>query len=209
MLHHFLRASRRTPRWVANSNTQNPGVGATITVAKPTGTADGDIMFAWMTVGDNASHTWTGDTGWTELIDSTGGKGGRLAYKVASSEGASYTFTANSASFILSATITTWRGGTYTAVGAGAGGTNPVVAASVTATVPDSVLLAFYAGSRASVTITVPPTGMTSLFSDSDATAPSLFGYYERVTTGATGTRSATFSDPTGSCGVLAVMRPT
>src|SRR6266496_711164 len=71
--------------------------GSTITVAKPTGTANGDVMWAWINLRWNSTVT-TAPSGWT-LIDSfqqTGGTQGGNWYlyrKVASGEGASYQWT--------------------------------------------------------------------------------------------------------------------
>ena len=208
MLHHFLRAKPRQPLYVATASAQTAGAGATLTINKPTGTIDGDVMIAWMDVANNSARTWTGDAGWTELVDSVGGKGARLAYKIASGEGASYTFTCSLATTTLAGAIVTWRASAVDAVGIGVGGTNPVAADSISAALGNSVLMAFYGVSATGATVTVPPAGMTPLFTYSGATGPSIFIYSQLVNAGATGTRSATFSSGTGSCGVMATIKP-
>lgn len=70
------------------TNTTDDGV----TVSKPTGTVDGDVMLAWVTTSTGADIT--PPAGWTliDLLYSAGGLD-KCYYKVASSEGASYAFT--------------------------------------------------------------------------------------------------------------------
>jgi hypothetical protein len=87
-----------------SGNSGGNGSGGNVTVTKPTGTVDGDILLA---VTYREAGAWTLPTGWAwinagtpEQANNTGNGWVGLAWKRASSEGASYTFQ-------LSAT--TWR----------------------------------------------------------------------------------------------------
>lgn len=72
---------------------------ANITIDKPTGTVDGDLMVAIFGTEGGATHPVTPPAGWTEIIHNDGFEGagggvGIIAYKkIASSEGANYSFT--------------------------------------------------------------------------------------------------------------------
>lgn len=74
--------------------------GANITVDKPTGTIDDDVMIALCYLdGTDGTGVWTAPAGWTKIFDYTGTLARDRCLtafsKVASSEGASYTFTNN------------------------------------------------------------------------------------------------------------------
>ena len=193
---------------VGTELTQNSAVGNTLTINIPTGVQDGDLLLAFMDVQNNSTYTWTGATGWTEAIDSIGTKGGRVAYKIASSEGASATFTANTASYKLSGAIVAYRYAQWDAIGAGTGGASPIVCPSVTAASNASVLLSFFAASNA--TVSFAASGMTSLLAEESAVnGPSWHIFYELVNAGATGTRTGTITgSASGSCGVSLVIKP-
>lgn len=72
----------------------NNSSSSSVVINKPTGTVDGDVMLAIIDIND-ASATITAPSGWT-LLDSvnSGGLTAKIAtyYKVASSEGSSYTW---------------------------------------------------------------------------------------------------------------------
>lgn len=86
------------------------GVTATLAPSKPTNTADGDIMFA---IAQCYGGTVTTLSGWT-LVGSqayaANGSNAYLYYKIASSEGSSYTWTFSN-TVINSISIVTYRGG--------------------------------------------------------------------------------------------------
>lgn len=69
--------------------------GSTLTISKPTGVVNGDLLVAFMSTGTN-NGTWTPPTGWTEVLDQSAGGAARpsvaVMYRVASSEGTSYSF---------------------------------------------------------------------------------------------------------------------
>lgn len=80
------------------------GTGTNLTINKPTGTVNDDIMIAAL-LNDTSGTAWTLPSGWAWMIqgqgNSNGNEWGSLAWKRASSEGASYVFTIAS----------TWRTG--------------------------------------------------------------------------------------------------
>lgn len=83
---------------IASSSTKLEPTLSTITIDKPSGTVEGDLMVAF--VAQRGLSTWTPPTDWTELkdqktADDTNGAGSAtILYKVAgASEGASYVFT--------------------------------------------------------------------------------------------------------------------
>ncbi len=193
------------PTFVASAATQNTVNSTSLVINKPTGTQQGDLMIAFM-AGESAG-TWTGDTGWTEVVDANVKFALRAAYKVAgASEGASYTFTSSS-SRILSGAILTYRGAAYDAIGSIASGANPLVITGPTASEDFSVLIG-YAGRLASgVTITAPAS-MTARVTDNDGNAPSYVIADEYVLAGATGTRSFTIGSAVDVSGVLLTIKP-
>lgn len=82
--------------FVAESHTANTTDNATSTVVnKPAGVVDGDLMIALLNIGTNSSTTPTPPAGWTAIDNDTHGASPPntyLYYKVASSEGASYSW---------------------------------------------------------------------------------------------------------------------
>jgi len=99
------------PTFIASAKTSNETLGTTLVIAKPTGTAEGDLMVAFMGASNDA--TWTGDTDWTEVVDEGVEPSLRVAYKIAgASEPADYTFTCSVSSH-RAGTILTFRNAAY------------------------------------------------------------------------------------------------
>jgi hypothetical protein len=170
-----------------------------LTINKPTNTAQGDIMVAVMCADTNV--TWTGDTDWTEVADLGDTSSLRIAYKVAgASEGASYAFTYAASVKKLSGCIITYRYAAYDTIGAFASPATDVIAPQITAA--GGLLLAAYAVSSASRTWSTP-SGMASVCSDTDATAPGYAVFSQEINAGATGTRTSTCSTNSGNAGIL------
>jgi hypothetical protein len=180
----------------------------TLTIAKPTGTAEGDLMIAFMSCSKLGGVTWTGDTGWTEIADLGSAPSARIAYKVAgASEGASYTFTPLSpSSSNLSGSILTFRGAAYDTIGT-ATTTDLTAIPSVTVAQNNSVLICFAAVLDVSITLATP-SGMTAIVVDDDATITSSIIATETVNAGATGTK-ATSASAVNRYGVLVSLSPT
>lgn len=215
MLADKLRAaalSEAAIQFVASAFTQRTTASTSLTISKPTGTVQGDLMVAFMANDSGATQTWTGDTGWTEIADEGSGAGLRLAYKVAgASEGSSYTFTA-ATSAILGGVILTYRNAAYDASGAFAGVGFPKALPSVTASTTNCVLIgaAFKGGAGGGGDTIAPPGSMTLRSQNNDADSPSWGVGDEQLTaSGATGTRSFTSTGSgTNSNGMMITIKP-
>jgi hypothetical protein len=209
MLADKLRAAslsvRPPPEFVASARTQNSLSIPMLTINKPAGTVEGDLMVAVMAAGGGA--TWTGDTGWTELADQGVTPSLRIAYKVASaSEPSSYTFLASNV-LRLSGCILTYRYAVYDTIGSFTSGTDPLILPSVSPSENQSILIA--AGARDTPWITLgTPTGMTARVTDNDGDAPSYIVCDQIVAKGPTGTRSMSTGSTSNVAGIMLVIKP-
>jgi hypothetical protein len=189
---------------VASAQTQNTTTVANLIINKPTGTQQGDLMIAIAGTGSGPARTWTQPAGWNEVRDQGTGNNLMVSHYIAgASEPGSYTFTA-SALAITSGIIITYRNAAFDVVGSIATGASSGVqtASAVTLTESASTLLAFFAEVAAGRTWSSPTSGLISLATDSDGTAPSWALYSEaNVVSGSTGSKSATCSTTTGTFG--------
>lgn len=194
------------PEFVASASTQNTSTSSTLTINKPIGTVEGDLMVAVVTADSGIS--WTGDTSWTEVADQGTTPSLRIAYKVAgASEGSSYTFIGSS-SKILSGCILTYRYAAYDTIGSFATGTNPLILPSISPSESQSILIA--AGARSGSYITLgTPTDMTARVTDNDATVPSYIVCDQIVAKGPTGTRSMSTGSTSSVAGIMLSIKPT
>lgn len=194
------------PFAIATEKSQRGSNGTTIVINKPAGTRDGDLMIAVMNTTGNS--TWTGDTSWNEVADQGTNPSTRIAWKVAASEGASYTFT-STFSGTSSGSIVTYRNAAYDAVGTITSAANPLVLSAVTASVNHARILATVARSTLSVTITGPAT-MQTLSTDADGTSPSRLVEQDASlsSSGSSGTRSFTMGSNTNVSGALVSIKP-
>lgn len=196
------------PEFVASASTQTGPGSSTITINKPTGTIEGDLMVS-VVMTSGSTVTWTGDTGWTEVADQgTGAPNIRIAYKVAgASEGASYTFTPSAGS-TLAGSILTYRYAAYDAIGSFVTAANPLILASISPTLSQSALIAV--GGRGAGSITLgTPTSMTARVTDNDSSAPSYIVCDQTVAKGPTGVRSMTTGSTSGVSGIMLAIKPT
>lgn len=173
----------------------------TLVLSRPSGVQIGDLLVALMANG--VHDTWTGDTGWTEQLDSGVLPGMRLATKVAgASEASSYTFT-TSGGPSQSGIILAYRNAAFDLVGSvvndNRGGSFSAPSITMTA---DGMLLGFFAIARPEVSFTAP-SGMALLASDTDTGNPSFAVFAQESAIGATGTRSTTPSLGGSAGGVL------
>ena len=178
--------------FVASAQTQNANSN-TVVISKPTGTENGDLMIALCASG--APRTWTGDTGWTEVIDQGTAPSIRVAYKVAGgSEPANYTFTLNSSNN-ASGVIATFRRAAYDTIGtiSKTSPNNIQTAPAITLSSSLSAILAFFVTDNANRTWSNQTSGLVSTASDSDTDNPSWALYRElNLSSGSTGHRTAT-----------------
>jgi len=92
------------------ASTNNVTTSSTVTGNKPTGTVDNDIIFADIFTKDSTLPSGI-PSGWTLLESVINGSQHAVYWKVASSEGSSWSWTGGGGSFNTSITILTWRGG--------------------------------------------------------------------------------------------------
>jgi hypothetical protein len=100
-------ASNIAPAWPGGSANNT----SSITITKPTGTVDGDVMIACIVTGSGAIVS--SPAGWTviDIVDNASNLKMVTWYKVANGEGASYNFTDDSGNTLpLNGSIQTFRG---------------------------------------------------------------------------------------------------
>ena len=191
--------------FVASAQAQN-AVTSTVVISKPTGVQQGDLLIAFCAAGND--RNWTGDTGWTEVVDQTVKPSLRVAYLVAgASEPSSYTFTLNGNSS-ASGVIAAFRYAAYDTIGSIAtnSSTSVQTAPAITLSSANSAILAFFAHDSTSRTWSNPTSGLVSTATDSDGNAPSFALYRQlNLSSGSTGTRSATCSNTAGSLACVLV----
>lgn len=196
--------------FIDSATTVNTTAGASLVISKPTGTIDGDLMVAVMSSAVDGS-SWTGDTGWTEVFDQAAlAPRLRVAYKIAASEGSSYTFTISSALAIPGGTIATFRNAAYDTIGSmvTATGTASVVAPSVTAF--GGLLLAIYGRNNGVSNTFTTPAWMSQvvLYNTATNNASGVI-FSETVAAGATGSRTSSSTVASGTtAGILLSLRP-
>lgn len=155
------------------------------TCNKPTGTAQGDLMIAFMYA--DGSNAWTAPTGWTQVVNADLS----VMYKVAgASEGSSYSFTSSKAGFRYVA-IFTYRNAAYDVVGTTTTATTATVSIpAITLSSNASTVFAFVGGTG-NVTGWNTPSGFTALLSSASNPIAASFSKAD-VASGSTGTVSLT-----------------
>lgn len=195
------------------------GTGTTsVTVTKPTGTVDGDLLFAQVygrNSGGTAVSAATAPAGWTQ-IDTLQINAAiayvRLTtfYKVASGEGASFTFTTTgytNASAIVSAYAGNWGATPLDVHSAQANGSSTnVSAASVTVSQNNS--LAIFSAAQAGANAETPATGYTEPTNGAATNAYRQdLNHNLAVSSGATGIVTATIAAAAINEAFLAVFK--
>lgn len=183
------------------------GTAGSVTINKPTGTIDGDLMIAFLNAaGASGSNTFATLSGWNLAASEVDGGGIRLnvQYKYASSEGASYTFTGASTTTTYGY-IVTYRNALFDTAGIpNATLVQNPVAAAITVAANNSLLIDYITSESASITYTTPA-GFTNLDSDSDATIPSSALFSKSVNAGSSGTVSNTASGGVSTSVLLSI----
>lgn len=187
------------------ANASQRATTSTLTISKPTGTQTGDLMVCVIvsqTSINSFGGTWTGDTGWTEAVDSGGI---RVAYKIAAAgEGASYTFTPSGVSLSYGFIITI-RNAVWDTAGTPSGS---ATASAITVGANNSYLFATFAATTSSATFTNPTSGLVSYLSNnSDRPSVGVF-YDDAVLSGSSGTKTVTVSGGNTNASVLFSVKP-
>ena len=184
------------PMTYTSQASATPTSGTTVVVNKPSGTADGDVLIAMVSVrGSSLPGSLTAPGGWTGLTQYASGFARHgVFYKVAgASEGASYTFTVDTtivdavgAILRYAPSAPTTPPGVVDATGYATPAT-PGVAPSVTATGDQDTLIALFTTAN---TVGATPTGMTQRVAI-DGGSSGAWIYDELLAAaGATGTRT-------------------
>lgn len=198
------------PTVLQSFSTASTGNTTTVEVTKPTGTVAGDILVAVMSSSTSLASTWTGDTGFTEIIDENAAPNLRAAYLVAgASEPASYTFTITNSGEKV-AHILCFRGYQYDVASAsvttlsGAGDLN---IAGIT--LVGGVLIAVAATRAAGAVTHSTPTGFALVATTPAGTAAFISTFWKLADAGATGTvTSAMGGSATSNGGILIGLKP-
>ena len=206
MLSHFLRASTSSAVSFVASSSLTAGSSTSNTINKPTGVVDNDVMVLLITNNSNVSYTLNTPSGWTSLYNNQTIATQRkysAFYKIAASEGASYTLT-TTANASYAAGIVAFRSSTGSAnydvhsVVTNTASTT-ATANSITVTQDNSAIIyGVFTGSDVGTTITAtPPSGMTETVDVTGGTTykSSLeIAYQTSISAGSTGSKSATLS---------------
>ena len=152
-----------------------------VTITKPSGTVDGDVMIALI----NSDAAVATLSGWTLILTSKG----YIFRKVASSEGSNYTFVASGASITTGVILTLVGVDTTTPIETSAtssDSTTPYTAPTITTTTNGCVILAGVFISNA--TLFTPPAGFIEIFDGLVTNQAATAAYIYKQTAGATGT---------------------
>lgn len=189
--------------FIATALTHNSGSDTPVTVNKPTGTQEGDLMLAVMGRND-ASTTWTQPSEWTEIVDQNAGVAPSLgvAYKIAgASEPTTYDFTPSSPKDCVVG-IVTMRGVSYDSVST-ISTTNPNVILTPTLSNTDSELIVI--GMRDATSSTYTCYGMTTRLIDDGSISPNFVIASNTQASGNAGNRTIDMNGA-GSTGVSLIL---
>lgn len=193
------------PTFVGVSQTDTGGTNATsLTLNVPSGVQNGDLLIAAVFAGGGGVGDWA-QTSWTwavEQNDTSPDLG--IAYRTASSEPASYSFTTTS-SRRLGGMIMAFRGASWDVAGTLA--TATYTASGITASEANSILIGAWGVDVSSVTWTAP-SGMTEVSKYEGGNRANFAAYREDVGAGSTGTRAASTASTNNRSCVLFSVKP-
>lgn len=185
-------------QFVASASASTAAGSTSVTVNKPTGTSNGDIIIIGVTSNQTANDTTFTLSGFTEQMDSGARVNCAVYTKTAgASEPSSYTIN-NSGSGRFAAVCVVYRSASVGVIGSVSSSTSvsSVSAPGITVSANGSLLLAFFfASQRADPTAFSTPSGMSYVAGDADTTNnPALAIFSQAVNSGATGDRTSTLS---------------
>lgn len=198
-------------------NSQSNGA-TELTVNRPTGTVDGDLLIMFCATDDNAAAVLTPPSGWTQISTGTETDFGPSAtdfssemwWRQASSEPTTYQvtqvksdqFTLTIAAFYESGGLVDWteEDNAFGKVDSA----NAITSPSVTG-VANSLLYIGYPTDDDDQTLNVAPSGMTAVHSQLITTSTTQNAYYELVNAGAV-TRTITYNNPNDGVHALAAI---
>lgn len=196
----------RTITYIGSANTQSISSGVSaLTINKPTDTIEDDLMIAFLST--TSAESWTGDSGWTEILDQGTKPSMRIAYKIATaSEPSSYTFSTGTTTTTPTGSILTFRNALYDTISSMDTNANPITLPSITAIDNYGLLLAYFAANQINKTATTP-TYMDQLIIDNDSTAPSYAIFSQQVGYGGVGFRSSSLDSASDVGGVMLTLK--
>jgi len=188
--------------FVASANTFS-SLSASVAVNVPTGTQNGDLMIAIMSHYSDEGQNYTNGS-WIEHLDVLADPGLYVAYRYASNEPASYTWSAIDSQNYTAAAILTYRNAIVDVFGnqSTITTTTTVTAPSITTT-SDGVTLAVYGSEQIAPSTYGTPSTFASVLAV--GTANTRFAVFSKNTSaGATGTVTSTTATSTADkVGVL------
>ena len=181
------------PQYIGVSPVVTTPNSATLSLALPIGTTNGDLLVTATL--SSATATWTCPAGWTEVLDGPNRPNTLVAWKIATNEVAPINFVATGTPN-LRGCMMGFRSAVFDV--AGVASTN-ATAVSISTTGPRNILIDVY-GNTASVSAITPPSSMMPVITPL-TTAPAFALFSQLVGTGATGSRTIAGSvgDGTGS----------
>lgn len=203
------------PTYVSSTGIALGTNASSIALTLPSGLSDGDLMVA--VVGHGNTSTWTAPAGWTKALETNApdSEGLLIAYKVASSESGSQTFTADAGTNrSIAGGIIAIRGASALQVGAVqsyATAATSHVAPSLTATDDGLVMSVFLNGLSAPTVSSNPALATTTNVNDLSPSGSSDFSLHATrdvdptLALASTGTRTVVWSASTRGIAVNAL----
>lgn len=195
------------------STSTNTANATSVTITKPTGVTDGDLMVAQIVAG---SSSVTVDTlsGWTKIQDGHPASAGPFMasfYKVASSEGSDYTFSITGGSTLLVGGIVRITGAKVIDTSSeqyNDSATTTATGATVTPTYADGYLLFLVGANGGNVSAYAIATDNPSWTESWDVNESTLYGamaYASRPQTTATGAATATITSSRSAVHIIVI----
>src|SRR5688572_29479437 len=198
----FTITTSAQPIW--ESSTTATGTGNSVVISKPSGTVSGDLLVAGVMFEKGTGvTTLSAPAGWTLLLrtNQVGDIGMQTYYRIADgTDGASFTFTLNNspkwAAGISRISGVDQVGPIHVSAGGSSGGTasTSVVAPSITTTIPNTLILAFFTNKHQS-TYTGVSTERYDVPNTANGLPSNMLASYGQSVAGSTGTKTATSSN--------------
>lgn len=205
----MMGATKERPTVVGTNEQEITTNVTTLTFTVPAGTQDGDLMVALLAGGGGSNNVgdWA-NANWTWAVELTTRPNLAVAYRIASSEGSTVSFTTTNACK-LGGVLRVFRGAAWGTSGTVAtGDSNSVTASSITVPSNNSILLGHFATSQGNATWT-NSSGMTKIAElDNDSFSHSWYIATQNVDSGASGSRTLTINSTNNWQAVLVSISP-
>lgn len=199
---HIMAGAGAGPVYAGFSSTID--IASAITATLPAGVVAGTLLIATMNIADftaPGAKTWTGGTGWTELLDQNARPNLRVAYKVAGSGEANPTFTHTGTDGDSYACVSIWafNRAAYDTIGTIATSTDNGTISYNSITSAGGIVIAVIASGEDTATPTYgTPSGFTAQAQVNYGRAHQR-GYYKAFAAGSVSGLSSTISGFSGS----------